>query len=331
MHGRRCHLRRMPSLSSAAARAKRHLRIAAAEALAADQCGVVSRTQLHALGVTRWQIRVQVEGRRWQRTGRQTVAIHAGPLDDFARRWIAVLETAPSAALAGVSALQEAGLTGIDSDVVHVIVPKSSRPRLPPGVRVHESRRFREEDVLTNGLRRVRLPVAVVQAGLWAASDRQAALFVVASVQQRLVRVADVAEALEAVRRHRRRRFLQRLLADIADGAQSLGELDLTAALRRRGLPQPSRQVVRNLPTGRVYLDVEWEQYALRLEIDGVQHEQAQGRLDDAVRDLELAADGSAPVRIPLLALRLDQDAVLDRLGAVLRARGWAGSARRAA
>jgi very-short-patch-repair endonuclease len=313
----------MTSYSSSAARASRRARVAAAERLAEDQCGVLSRRQVYALGISRWQVRAQVEARRWRRTGRQTVATRTGALSVEQRRWVAVLETCPSAALAGVTALQAAGLSSITEDVLHVIAPKSSRPRRAPGVHVHESRRFREVDVLTNGVRRVRVPVAVVQAALWAVSDRQAALFVVTSVQQRLVRVADVAEALTTVRRHKRRRLLLQLVADIADGAQSLGELDLTAALRRRGLPPPTRQVVRQLSGGRVYLDAEWEQYRLRLEIDGAQHEEVEGRLDDACRDLELAADGGGPVRVPLLALRLDEDAVLVRLEAVLRARGW--------
>jgi very-short-patch-repair endonuclease len=313
----------MSSSTSASARAERRARIATAEELADDQCGVLSRRQLYATGITRWQIRAQIDGRRWQRTGRQTVVVHTGRLDEEAARWVAVLETCPAAALAGVSALQEAGLTGVSERVVHVIAPKSSRPRRSRGVRVHESRRYRESDVLTNGLRRVRTPGAAVQEALWAASDRQAALFVVTSVQQRLVRAAEVSEALAAVRRHRRRRFLLLLVADVADGAHSLGELDLTAALRRRGLPPPTRQVVRRLPGGRVYLDAEWEEYDVRLEVDGVQHEQPEGRLDDALRDLELAVDGAGPLRLPLLALRLDEYAVLDRLEALLRARGW--------
>lgn len=297
--------------------------MAAAEDLAGDQCGVLSRRQLYEMGVTRWQVRAQVDARRWQRTGRQTVSVRTGRLDERAVRWVAVLETCPLAALAGASALLEAGLTGVSERVVHVIAPKSSRPRRSRGVRVHESRRYRDDDVHIDGLRRVRTPVAVVQAALWATSDRQAALFVVTSLQQRLVRAEEVAEALEAVRRHARRRLILQLVADVADGAHSLGELDLTRALRRRGLPPPTRQVVRRLASGRVHLDAEWEEYGVRLEVDGAQHEEPEGRLHDAVRDLELAAAGGGPVRLPLLALRLDEEAVLDRLAALLRARGW--------
>lgn len=303
---------------------RRRVALAEAERIAEEQAGVVTRRQLYACGVTRWQVKARLGSRRWQRTGPQTVCITTGPLCDEARLWVAVLETGPRAALDGVTALIAAGLKTITEAKLHVIAPKSCTPLHPPGVRVHESRRFREQDVLTNGIRRVRTPVAVVHAFLWATSDRQAALFLVAPIQQGLVLAVDVQEAAAAVRRHPRRKLLQRLLADVVDGAQSLQELDFTGGLRRRGLPQPSRQVVVQLPSGRVYLDVDWEEYQLSVELDGGQHAEAATRLADTLRDLEAAATGRTPLRIPLLAMRLDEDAIFDRLGALLRTRGWA-------
>lgn len=315
--------RRTPPLEPVAARAHRRACAAAAELLAEEQAGIVSRRQLYALGVTRWQVKARIRAQRWQRTGRQTVSVTTGELTEQARHWVAVLETGPRAALAGLTALHAAGLKSITEAAVHVIAPKSSTPLKPPGVRVHESRRFNEQDVLTNGVRRQRPAVAAVHAALWAVSDRQAALFLVAPVQQRLVKVADVAAALDVVRRHPRRTLLRTLLHDIAAGAQSLHELDLTAGLRRRGLPQPARQVVVELPGGRAYLDAEWEEYGVALELDGSQHEEAAAKVDDAFRDLEVATSERTTVRVPLLALRLDEEGFYRRLAALLRSRGW--------
>lgn len=295
----------------------------AAEELAADQEGVISRHQLYELGVTRWQVKAQLRARRWRRTGQQSVAVTTGKLSDKARRRVAVFETGPRAALDGVTALQEAGLKTITEAVLHVIAPKSSEPRRSAGVRVHESRRFREADVLTNGVRRVRPAVAAVHAALWAASDRQAVLYVVAAVQQRLARVEDVEEALKAVRRHRRRRLLLRVVRDIAGGAQALRELDFAAVLRRRGLPEPSRQTIVQRRGRRAYLDVDWEEWAVSLELDGEQHEEASARLEDVLRDLDVAATGRTTLRLPLWAMSVDEEAVLDGLEAVLRSRGW--------
>lgn len=311
-------------------RERRQAALTAAEAAAADQHGIISRRQLYALGVTRWQVKGRLRAQRWQRTGRQSISVTTGPLEEQARWWVAVLETGPHAALDGITALLPAGMKGVTEATLHVITPKSSNPGQPPGTRVHESRRFQESDVLTNGIRRVRPAVATVHAALWAVSDRQAALFLVAPVQQRLVRVTDVAKVLAVVRRHPRRRLLTVVLGDIADGAQSLNELDFTRALRRRCLPQPSRQVVVQLPSGRVYLDADWEAYDLALELDGSQHEEQAARVDDAFRDLETAATGRTVVRVPLLALRLDEEGFYDRLEGLLRSRGWSGDSRAA-
>lgn len=307
-------------------RADRQRRSAAAELLAEDQAGVLSRRQLYALGVTRWQVKARISAKRWQRTGRQTISTTTGELTEQARRWVGLLETGPRAALAGITALQAAGLRNLTEATLHVIVPKSSTPLKPPGVRVHESRRFREQDVLSNGIRRERPAVAAVHAALWAVSDRQAVLFLVAPVQQRLVTAQEVASALAAVRRHRRRDLLRTVLADIADGAQSLHELDVASGLRRRGLPQPSRQVVVQLSAGRAYLDMEWEEHGVALELDGSQHEEAGARVADAFRDLEVATSGRTTVRVPLLALRLDEDGFYGRLAELLRAHGWTGT-----
>lgn len=307
-----------PSVAPSAAQVR-----AVVRALAASQEQVLGRRQLYAAGMTRWQVRAKVRSGRWQRTGRQTVSATTGVLTLAARRWVAVLETCPSAALAGVTALQAAGVTGLSDSVVHVIAPKSSRPRRVRGVVLHESRRFREQDVLTDGVRRTTAAVAAVHAALWAVSDRQAGLFLVLPVQQRVVTVAALSEALEQVRRAPRRAVLRQLVADLGDGVQSLNELDVARALRRHGLPEPSRQVLVRLPSGRAYLDLVWEQWGVHLEIDGAQHDAAEHRLGDVLRDLDVAVGGVTTVRLPVLAWRLDQVAVLERLERLLRSRGW--------
>ncbi|MCW2499473.1 MAG: hypothetical protein JWN87_1149, partial [Frankiales bacterium] len=84
-----------------------------ARRLAAGQDGVVGRRQLYRAGVPRWLVRRELRVGRWQRTGRQTVAVHNGPLPVEARRWVAVLELGPRAALAGVSALQHDGVSAL--------------------------------------------------------------------------------------------------------------------------------------------------------------------------------------------------------------------------
>jgi very-short-patch-repair endonuclease len=304
-----------------------HLAAAAARStatrLAAQQCAVASRRQLHAAGVPRWLLRLEVRTGRWQRTGRQTLTLHNGPLDAATRRWIAVLEAGPRAALDGVSALQAAGLAHLVDDVLTVAVPKGARRRRLRGVRVRETRRYRAEDVIRSGVPRTAPAVAAVHAALWAATDKQATYFLTLAVQQGLCRPAELSDAATAVRRHPRRRLLAQVVLDLADGSRSLGELDVARALRTRGLPEPVRQAVRRRPSGTQYLDADFPSYGVSLEIDGSQHDLPSQRLADLVRDLGLATEGRTTVRIPLVAWRLDEAAVLDALEELFRSRGW--------
>ena len=277
-----------------------------------------------AAGVARWLIRNEVQAGRWRELPGQVVVLHTGPLTPQAQRWAAVLSAGPRAALDGVTALQEAGLKRIEEDRLHVIAPRGAKHGTMPGVVVHESRRFAEADVISDtGIRRMRPAVAAVHAALWAVSDRQAQLFLLACAQQRLASVAEIAEALAAVRRHPRRRLLSALVRDMAGGVQSLGELDVARDFRRRGFPEPDRQQIRRRDSGVEYLDCEFSAYGVVLEIDGAGHADPEQKVADLLRDISVAADGQVPIRIPLELYNLAREQVLDRLEELLRARGW--------
>lgn len=103
-------------------------------------------------------------------------------------------------------------------------------------------------------------------------------------VQQRLTTGEHLVAATQQVPGRNRRALVRRLALDIADGAQSLGELVFAAACRRRGLPEPTRQVVRRLSSGRVYLDVCFEEHGLVVEIDGAGHGWGLAKVVDALR-----------------------------------------------
>jgi very-short-patch-repair endonuclease len=296
--------------------------------LADAQCGAVSRRQLYAAGVPRWLVRLELRARRWQRSGQQTLVCHNGPLDAPTRRWVAVLEAGPRAALDGVSALQAAGLDVLSDAVVVVAVPRGTRPRRVRGARIRETRRYREQDVVRTGIPRTVPAVAALHAALWAVTDRQATYLLTLAVQQGLCRPGALSDAAAAVRRHPRRRLVAQVVLDLAEGVRSLGELDVARAMRGRGLPEPARQAVRRRPSGTQYLDADFPEHGITVEVDGIQHDLPDRRLADLVRDVVLATEGRTVVRIPLQAWRLDEDAVLDALEGLFRSRGWRRPAR---
>jgi very-short-patch-repair endonuclease len=295
--------------------------------LTTRQAGVASFPQLYALGLTRAQIRAELRAQRWRRHGSQAVAVHNGPLTDLGEFWAAALNVGADAALDGVSALIAAGLTGFEEPLIHVSVSKGTRYRRVRGVRIHETRRRRPGDVETDGPPRVRTAVAAIRAALWARTNREAALILAMTVQQRLSSIADLAMAFAAIRRHRRRTFIRDVLMDVAGGAESMGELDFAGECRRRGLPEPSRQVRRRLRSGGAFLDAYWEEYGVVVEIEGAHHVRLDIALADSLRQNELTIANDRVLRIPLLALRVAPDQVFEQVERLLRRCGWGASA----
>jgi len=291
--------------------------------LAARQGGVVSRRQLYALGVTRWEVRSQVRADRWQLIGDQSVHLHNGEVTDTGHLWAAVFQAGPRSCLDGASALVAAGLTRFTVDRVRVSVPRGTRVRRTPAYDIRETRRWSDDDVIRVGIARTKPPVATVRAGLWARSDKQAALVLTMAVQQGVARVEDVATELLRIRRAPRRALLHVIVNDLLDGARSLGEIDVATELRRRGLPPPQRQALRRDGRGRYFLDLYWPDHRLVVEIDGIHHAWVENVVGDALRQNALALDGNTVLRLPLLGLRMQPDDFYGQIERGLAAGGW--------
>ena len=143
------------------------------------------------------------------------------------------------------------------------------------------------------------------------------------AVQQRLVTVDALVDAMADVKRHRRRRLLLAVLGDLRDGAQSLGELDFARLCRGAKLPEPDRQVLHDHGHGRVFVDAEWTEFGLVVEIDGIHHAEAPALIADALRQNDLTNDRSIVLRFPVLGLRTDPDRFLTQIRTALLSLGW--------
>lgn len=306
------------------------------QALGAEQDGVVSREQARALGADRWVVRGEVQAQRWRGIGRWTVAVHMLPLSERGLWRAALNEAGCRSALDGVSALRASGLVGFE-DVNHVSVPPGSRARSRPDVIVHQLRSYCADDwaddVITVGIARMRPHVAAVRAAMWARSDRAAATIMAMAVQQRLTTPDRLLREALKVARHKRRRLIRTIAHDIADGAQALSELDFATRCRERGLPPPTRQVVRRGRRGManldVYrLDVYWDEFRVVVEIEGIHHDAPENVVDDSLRQNDLTIKRNAVLRIPLIGLRTCPDEFMDQVEAMLRAAGWCRDAR---
>lgn len=241
-------------------RDERSARLDSMGRLARPQGGVVSRDQLRGEGITDHEIAAHVGSRRWRPVHSQSIAVHTGPLPSLGLWWAAAFEAGPRGCLDGASALVAGGLEHFDEDVIRVSVPRGVLVRRAPGISVHQTRRLRPEDVEPSGVPRTRPHVAAVRGALWARSDKQAALVLTMPVQQRMTTPELLGTELLRVRRDRRRLLAAAVVTDLLGGVRSLGEHEFAQMCRLRGIPEPTRQLVRKGPNGRWYLDVCWEQ-----------------------------------------------------------------------
>lgn len=282
---------------------------------------VTSRAELLAGGVTRSMLRRHLRAKRWRQVGPRAIVLHNGPLSWEDRLRVALITTGASAALAGLTAAQAAGLRGFDDSTIHVCVPKGAHVVHMPGVVVHVLRRMRADDVLPNSSpRRTRTPIAVIDAALWSRSHRAAMTYVAAAVQQRLVTVAQLREAMDRVRRHKHRKVILLALGDVEMGAQSLSEIDFARLCRAAGLPEPDRQVIRTDPDGkRRYLDAEWDAARLVVEVDGAHHADVAQWDADLDRQNEEVIGDKCVLRFSSITVRTNEKRVVSQLARAMR------------
>lgn len=283
--------------------------------------GAAALRELRALGLTKAQVAAELVADRWPRVGPKTVSLTGRVLTPEGAWWRALVECGPQSFLDGTTALVAGGLVGWSDDAIHVGVPKGARCRRPDGVRVHEHR--------DPGRRvgvdwpRAAPEVAAIRAAQWARSDRQAATVLAMTMQQGLVRPDVLMDAWRGVVRSPRRAVLDQVIPLVCRGAQALSELDFARLCRRRGLPQPSRQVVVQTASGRQYLDARFEAYGVTVEVNGVQHYRGLAVVTDALRRNERSLEGDVALELPALGLVLDPHPLMEQVERALRAAGW--------
>lgn len=288
--------------------------------LLGEQLDVATRRQLRLAGISTATLRAQLAGGRWRALNDRVVVCHNGPLTWRQSLWAAVLSAEPPVALCSLTALQEAGLLGFESDEIHLLVPRGARLLRPVGVPVvvHESRRFTARDV-RRSLDPPRTPVerAAIDAAAWSRSQLTSARLLTAMVQQRLTVPSRLMAALVEAGKVRHHRLIGQLLADIDGGATALSELELLRWCRRHRLPQPTMQVRTDIQGRRRYLDARFRGRGGRtvlVEVDGGVHLTLTERWRDAAKDNDATLAGRMVLRFPSVALYTNDPAAVAQL-----------------
>jgi hypothetical protein len=316
--------------------------------LARRQADVVSRAQLAALGVDRHMVSRREASRIWRLLGPRVVVLHRGVLTREQRWWVGVLhgdlrEVAgferspeqPVVALTGLSAAEAGGLAGFETPVVHVAVEhgREVEDLDDPAVHVavHQTRHLERSEVHpTLRPARLRLPRAVVDSASQVALERpaRARAVIAAAVQQRLVRPQDLRAFAAGRRTLPGRRLVLETINDAAGGAHSLPELEFLHGLRAAGLPEPARQRKLQHADGTWYLDNDFTDYLVTVEVNGLQHyEQLLREADDFQRAV-LQISGRIVVDLSSYAVRHQREQSMVLVAETLLAHGWQPSPR---
>ncbi|MGW5668556.1 hypothetical protein [Micromonospora sp. NPDC003776] len=303
----------------------------ALEWLAFEQAGVLTTAQATGL-LTEGSVRGLVRSGRWRSICRGILLTGNGRLTRDQQLWVAVLACGPGAVLAGVTAAGEAGVRGLRSEPLHVLVPAVRRPGrllrgMPidmPAVVVHRTAVLPEAHLQAARPRRTITARAVVDGAGWAGSIEEAQRILASAWQQRRVLPAEMTTVLDVLPRAPRRDLVRRTAADLAGGAEALSELNFVALCRRHRLPAPSLGERRTDRSGRIrWLDAHWRKWRLHVEIDGAHHMDVRHWADDMRRQNDVWTAGDRILRFPAWLVRAHPDEVAESLRRALEAAGW--------
>ena len=269
-------------------------------------------------------VRRMIAQNSWQRPAPVVYVSHNGPLSRSERVEVARTACGAGAVLGGLTALGEDHFTGIEVSRPTIVMPIGSKPPPYGDVTTHWSKWLGDEDV--HPLReppRTRPQRSLVDAASWAVSDAQGRLIIIAGIQQGLSTTRMLREALTRRGHCKRRSIIIESILDAAGGIQSLPERDFREICRRLQLPKPSRQKPTRGKDGRYYLDVDWEDLRVSVEIHGMPHLAVEQWDADLERANEIVIGDKRLLIFSSFGVRHRSDRVGDQIQRMIIAAGW--------
>lgn len=286
------------------------------ETLAERQHGVVARRQLRELGVTRHNIRRNLDARRWVERTSTVVSTTTGPPTWSQRVWTSVLHAGGGSLVGGLTALEWSGLRTWHREEITILVDDEAHLEPVQGTRFFRTRRPLALLSDPRGdLPLCRVDPATLLAAGYQLRGTAGQGLLAAVVQQRLTTPQSLRAELVAMKPVRGAKRLRAALDEMAGGADSLAEIRIARLCRRAGLPVPRRQTRRTDAGGRTrFTDCEWDLpdgRTLVLEIDGAFHMDADHWEHDLARHRRLTAKGRLIIRCTARELRENPESVL--------------------
>jgi hypothetical protein len=296
------------------------------------QEGIVARRQLLENGANPHDIRRLLRRRGLARVHPGVYANHTGPLTWRQRAWAGVLYAGPEAALDAESALHAEHGTcrghALDDARINVAVDATRTVKNVDGIRIRRVAALAGKVRWSSSPPRLRVEDATLHAAL-DTNDLHARYEVLASsVRSRSTTAQRLIDVVNARARLPHRRWLLAALIDLRDGSCSVLEREyLTKVERAHGLPRSRRQPPDRDGEGRrVYRDVVYEEFGTFVELDGRVHEDPEQRDQDLERDLDLAVEERAALRLGWRQVVRRSCRTAARIGRLLQRRGWLGT-----
>lgn len=282
-------------------------------------------------GFTPEAIRQNYVRGRWQRLHRGVYLTHSGHASWLDRAQAALFTAGPDAMLSHHSAGHLDALIDEPPDLIDVTIPRDRWIRRSiPGVRLHCSSRLAAARHPSRTPPRTRIEDTVLD--LVAASDSAlaAAGWVTRACQRRLTTPARLAATLATRPRQRWRRLVEGMLAAVVEGAESPLEAEhLRRVERAHGLPRGRRQGrARSIDGRRIWIDVDYPEYGVRVELDGRLGHVGEGAFRDRSRDNRSVMDGKVTLRYGFFEVFGQPCQVAAEQAEVLAIHGWVGKPR---
>lgn len=291
--------------------------------LARSQYGVITRAQALAdmsIDALRWRLK----RRNWCRVYPGVYATHAEPLDWMARASAALLYCGPRSALAVESAAHLLDLDDWQPPLISIAIPAEIRRQTCAGFLVRRRRRL--DTVVRKRLRVTSPAFTVLDVGDKPTAFRDDAIAIAArAVQRRKTTVDALRRELQQRRTHQHREAIELSLGIVADGAESVLEVEFaTRVLRAHGLPTMRMAVPDRVGGFSIRRDFVDDAHGVVIEVDGrVAHEGR--RSHDIRRDRRTAAQGRVTLRAEWVDVRYEPCALAAQVFATLRSRGYGG------
>jgi very-short-patch-repair endonuclease len=277
--------------------------------LAQRQWGVLARSQLAALGVSRHTVDHWLRAGRLHRQHQGVYAVGHAALRAEGHRLAAVLACGPGAVLSHRTAAGHWGLLRTDQTRIDVTAPRGRHGA--PGIHLHRSRSLDAQDATQHD----GIPTTTVARTLLdlAATGKPSRLenALAQAMRQELYDHNAIERTIARANGHRGTGTLQRAIAHDPKLTRSEYEARFLKLLRDAGLPEPQVNVpLTALDDERYEVDFYWPSHRLVVELDGWEtHGTRAAFRRDRARDAALTAAGFRVLRFtwdtePATALR---------------------------